>query len=179
MGMDRDVVGLIDRLFGRDGRGSNAHIAVLYAAIVDRARQPGWYVEGGVPDTIDGRFDMVAAILVMVLLRLETDPEAAADSAMLTERFIDDMDAQLRESGFGDVGIGKRVGRMVSMLGGRLSAYREGLEAGDLDAALARNLYRGAPPAPEEVRHVSVALTNFRTALASTPTSLIVSGRLP
>ena len=73
-------------------------------------------------------------------------PEAATASVRLTERFVTDMDGQLRESGIGDIGVGKHIGKMMAMLGGRLGAYRDGLAAGDLDTALRRNLYRGVEP---------------------------------
>ena len=136
-------MGLIDRLMGRRRQGETAP---LYAAIVARARQPHWYAVGAVPDSVDGRFDMVAAILSFVLLRLEDDPAGPQPSAALAERFVEDMDGQLRELGVGDIIVGKHIGRMMSMLGGRLGAYRDGLESGDLGPAIARNVYRGDPP---------------------------------
>ena len=79
------------------------------------------------PDTVDGRFDMIAAVLAFVLIRLEQDPAAAATSAQVTERFVDDMDGQLRQMGIGDIVVGKHIGRMMSMLGGRIGAYRDGM----------------------------------------------------
>src|SRR3954466_6652403 len=70
----------------------------LYAAIVERARDPAWYRDGGVPDTLDGRFEMVSAMLALVLLRLEGGGEAAAaPAALLAETFVEDMDGTLRE----------------------------------------------------------------------------------
>ncbi len=113
-----------------------------------RARAEHWYLDGAVPDTVDGRFDMIAAVLSVVLIRLEAEPEGVEPAARLTERFVTDMDGQLRELGIGDIVVGKHIGKMMAMLGGRLTAYREGL-AGDravMDAALVRNLYRGAAP---------------------------------
>lgn len=151
----------------------------LYDAVIARARQPHWYLEGAVPDTLDGRFDMVAAVLAMVQLRLERDADGAGPSAMLTERFVDDMDAQVRQIGFGDMVVGKHVGRMMGMLGGRLGAYREGIANGTLDAALVRNLYRGAAPAPEAVAHVRRALLALHDALEQTSIPELMEGRLP
>ena len=151
----------------------------LYHAVVARARLPHWYVEGAVPDTVDGRFDMVAAVLALVLLRLEGEPAAAHDAARLTERFVDDMDGQLREIGIGDIIVGKHIGRMMAMLGGRLGAYRDGLGSGKLGPALVRNLYRGAAPAPAALAHVEAALTALHRALAATPLAALIEGRLP
>src|SRR3954464_9823338 len=73
-----------------------AALAPLYAAIVAEGRDPFWYREGQVPDTIDGRFDMIAAVTALVLLRLEALADAGrAPAVLLTEIFIDDMDATL------------------------------------------------------------------------------------
>ena len=137
---------LLSRLFSRS-TGREA-VAPLYAAIVAEARDPAWYLDGGVADTIDGRFEMVAAVLSVALFRLEdADPESATRAALLTETFIEDMDGQLRQQGIGDIVVGKHIGKMMSALGGRLSAYRAGLSGdGALEAALIRNLYRGETP---------------------------------
>ncbi|SOB78928.1 cytochrome b pre-mRNA-processing protein 3 [Sphingomonas guangdongensis] len=168
-------MGLIDRLFGR----TNDEAAALYAAVVARARAAHWYVDGGVADTIDGRFDMVAAVLSMVLLRLEAEPGATRTGVALAERFVDDMDPQLRQIGIGDLMVGKHIGRMMSMLGGRLGAYREGLASGDLTPALVRNLYREQPPAPQAVAHVRARLEQFSAALVRTEHDALIGGRLP
>lgn len=151
----------------------------LYGAIVALARAPHWYVEGAVPDTIDGRFDMIAAVLAFVLLRLEGDPAGAATIARVTERFVEDMDGQLRQIGIGDIIVGKHIGKMMSMLGGRIGAYRDALAAGSLDGALVRNLYRGAAPADPALRHVSARLTALYETLAATPVAPIIAGDLP
>jgi len=170
------VVGLLNRLFGRAEQNEGAP---LYAAVVERARQPHWYLEGAVPDTVEGRFEMVTAVLSMVLLRLEADSAGATLAVRATECFVDDMDAQLRQDGVGDVGIGKRVGRMMAMLGGRLGAYRDALAAGDLVPALARNLYRGAAVAPAAQTAVAARLTQFARALGETPIATMAQGQLP
>lgn len=169
-------MGLIDRLFGRH-RGEE--VAPLYAAIVAQARAPHWYLAGAVPDTVDGRFDMVAAILSLVLLRLENDPDGPVPSAHLTERFVDDMDGQLREIGIGDIIVGKHIGKMMAMLGGRLGAYRHGLAGGDLDAAIVRNIYRGAAPPADARAHVQAALVAFSQSLGDMPTQALLAGTLP
>ncbi len=168
----------LSRLFARRDRTA---ALPLYDAVIAAARQPHWYLDGGVSDTLDGRFDMVAAVLSMVLLRLEDDAQGAVPIAQLTERFIDDMDAQVRQIGFGDMVVGKHVGRMMGMLGGRLGAYRDGLEKGDgsLDEALVRNLYRGQAPAKEALAHVRDELILLRARLASVPVATLMEGKLP
>jgi cytochrome b pre-mRNA-processing protein 3 len=170
------MMGLLQRLFGRPDRGT---APALYAASVARGRLPHWYEAGAVPDTVDGRFDMIAAVLSLVLLRLEAAPEGVPLSTLLAECFIEDMDGQLREIGIGDVVVGKHMGRMMGMFGGRLGAYRAGLEAGDLKPALVRNLYRGQAPEDSALAHVEAGLLAFQESLAKAPLSLLLGGELP
>ncbi|MEA3542598.1 MAG: ubiquinol-cytochrome C chaperone family protein [Pseudomonadota bacterium] len=150
------IPAFLQRLLGRSD--PREGLRPLYQAVVGEGRQPHWYLDGAVPDTLDGRFDMIVAILALVLIRLEQQG-AAQESAWLTELFVDDMDGQLRQEGIGDVVVGKHVGRMMSALGGRISAYRDALDrhAGLADA-LRRNLYRGAPVSDAAVAHVEGAL---------------------
>jgi len=168
---------LFDRFFNRPD--PKQCMAPLYHAIVARARAIHWYVEGAVPDTLDGRFDMIAAILSLVLIRLEQADKRQED-VWLTELFVDDMEGQLRQIGIGDVVVGKHVGRMMSALGGRLCAYREALkEGGDLAGALVRNLYRGEPVAPEALNDVETRLRAFAAALETVPAEKLIEGHLP
>ncbi len=150
-------------------------MAPLYAAVVARARQPGWYVNGGVPDTIDGRFEVLALVLSLVLLRMERDGrESALPSARLAEAFVTDMDGQMRETGFGDLVVGKQVTKVMGALGGRLGAYRQGLTR----EAIVRNLWRGddhGDRAYAAVHDMAAAVTG---PLESVPLSAIVAGRI-
>jgi len=132
-----------------------------------------------VPDTVDGRFDMIATLLAIVMLRLETEPAGGEPAARLAERFVDDMDGQLREIGIGDIIVGKHIGKMMSMLGGRLGAYRDGLAAGDIAPALVRNLYRGVTPDDAALTHVRESVMTFHAGLAATPLPNLLSGELP
>ncbi|BAK68489.1 MULTISPECIES: ubiquinol-cytochrome C chaperone family protein [Sphingobium] len=167
---------LLSSLFAR--KDDRAALRPLYAMIVATAREPHWYERGGVADSLDGRFDMVAAVLSLVLLRLEA-LDAKGESARLTELFIDDMDAQIRQIGFGDVVVGKQVGHMVGALGGRLAAYRAGL-AGEapLSEALVRNLYRGNAPAPEALAYLEGELRALFGRLSGQDRDALLSGRL-
>jgi cytochrome b pre-mRNA-processing protein 3 len=168
----------LKKLFG-DGD-KRSELAPLYRAIVVEARQPFWYREGAVPDTLDGRFDMVAALLSLVLLRLEEAGEPGrGPCALLTELFVQDMDGQLRQIGIGDIVVGKHIGKMMSALGGRLTAYREALgPGGDLDAALARNLYRGDPVERKAADSVTARLREFHARLAGLPLGGLLEGRI-
>lgn len=151
--------------------------AALYAAAVAEARQPQWYLAGDVPDSLDGRFDMLALVLAQVLIRIETEtPQLAVD---LTERFIADMDGTLRQDGVGDQNVGKHVGRMVAALGGRLGAYRDaGADDAALGQALRRNLWRGAPVSDDAVAWVIAAVRRLAARLAATPLDALATGTI-
>jgi cytochrome b pre-mRNA-processing protein 3 len=114
----------------------------LWHRVIELARDTVYYTECGVADSIAGRFDMITAVLSAAMVRLEAS-DMRAESALLAELFVEDMDGQLREFGVNDVVVGKRIGKLMSVLGGRLGAYRGALNEGDLDrltAAIARNV---------------------------------------
>jgi cytochrome b pre-mRNA-processing protein 3 len=121
---------------------------------------------------------MIAAVLSMVLLRLESEPAGIVPSTELSERFIEDMDGQLRQIGVGDIVVGKHIGKMMGMLGGRLGAYRTGLAEGGLGPALVRNLYRGDSPEAARLAHAEAALLALRDSLARLSIEAIVAGAL-
>jgi cytochrome b pre-mRNA-processing protein 3 len=151
---------------------------VLYHAVVAEARRPEWYLAGEVPDTLDGRFDMVALILSLVLIRLD-DEGAAQLCADVTERFIADMDGSLRQDGVGDQVVGKHIGRMVAALGGRLGAYRDtrGNDAGFAEA-LRRNLWRGESVNDAAVEWVVAEARRVAGRLDATPLATLAAGSL-
>lgn len=125
----------------------------LYDAIVKEARRPDWYARAGVPDTLDGRFAVLSSLLALADIRLgEGDEDAQALSPRLTERFIADMDAQMRQEGFGDPGLGKQVRMLVGALASRIDRL-SGKEGDEWDAAAAAALYK-----PEELERGEVEL---------------------
>lgn len=152
----------------------------LWQAVVAAARAPHWYAEGGVPDTLDGRFDMVSLMMALVLHRIDDDPDQALAGVQLTELFVSDMDGQMRQIGFGDMVVGKQVGRMMGALGGRLGAYRAPDGSEELRAALVRNLWRGKAPEAAGLAHVMAEVAALRAALAAMPVAeLVAADRLP
>lgn len=164
----------------RTGRKTDNPAAALYNAVVAVGRAPHWYEAGAVPDTVNGRFDAIATVLAIVLLRLEGEPTGAETTARLIECFVDDMDGQLRQIGIGDVVVGKRMGKIMGMVGGRLGAYRAGL-AGEasFEEALVRNLYRGESPPEAALAHSANNLHTWHRELAGTPLDALLIGRLP
>lgn len=117
--------------------------ASLYRAVVAQARQPVFYTSYGVPDSLDGRFDLIALHMFILLHRLKADDAARELSQDVFDRMFADMDRSLREMGVGDLGVGRRVRAMAEALYGRVAAYEAGIAADDsvLAAALRRNLY--------------------------------------
>ena len=167
----------LQRIFGRgDKRGA---LDPLYRAIVGLARDPAWYVEGQVPDSVDGRFDMVAAVTALVLLRLEAEGDSCREaSVLLTETFIADMDSSLREMGIGDYAVGKHVGRLMGALGGRLGALREARSSADLETVVRRNVFHDSPPDPEALTFVTGRLERIRAAIDDRPLDALLAGRI-
>jgi cytochrome b pre-mRNA-processing protein 3 len=126
----------------------------LYAGVVTQARQSRFYAGHGVPDSLDGRFEMIALHAFLLLHRLKRDnPEAAPLSQAVYDVFFGDMDQCLREMGAGDLGVGRRVKRMAEGFAGRIAAYEEGMASADdglLAEALRRNLFGTAPEVAED-----------------------------
>ena len=168
---------ILQRIFRRGDR--REPFRPLYREIVAIARDPVWYRDGQVPDSVDGRFDMVAAVTALVLLRLEAEGEKAREaSALLTELFVADMDASLREIGIGDYVVGKHVGRLMGALGGRLGVLREA-EGSSLQLFVERNIFHDSPPSDEARNLVASRLERIRAGLAGQTLDRIFAGEVP
>lgn len=149
----------------------------LYGSVVAAARRPQWYREGGVPDTIDGRFAVLATLLALTDLRLGAGGETArALAPRMTETFVADMDAQLREAGIGDPGLGKQVRAMVGALAGRIERWRATGDGGDEGAAICDSLYRGADPGASAVAAAAGLIREWRERLAAASDEALAGG---
>jgi cytochrome b pre-mRNA-processing protein 3 len=165
---------VLDRIFGED----RARLRPLYDALVRLARDPSWYRAGGVPDTVTGRFHLVACVIALALLRFEAEEGGARrESALLTEIFIADMDSSLRQIGIGDFVVGKHVGRLVGALGGRLGAFRAALVGEeDLEAAVRRNVFPEGAQRPAGPAFVAARLRALHHRLAAIPLDRLIAG---
>jgi cytochrome b pre-mRNA-processing protein 3 len=130
-----------------------AIVATLYATALAQARQPEFYSVLGVPDTVEGRFEVVALHLAALLQRLAAvTPHGARLALALTEHFVVDMDDAMRKVGVGDLAVPRKVQRAAAALFDRHGAYAPALAAG-LDgvaswrAALERELTPLSAPA--------------------------------
>ncbi|MFV0645369.1 MAG: ubiquinol-cytochrome C chaperone family protein [Sphingomonadaceae bacterium] len=149
----------------------------LWHRIVELAREPDYYARLGVEDSVSGRFDMITAVMAMVLIRMEKEEPLVTPSVYLTELFVDDMAGQVRQIGVGDLVVGKQMGKLVSTMGGRLGAYRTGLAAGHkaLSDAVARNV---SLRDGYDADGIATALENLSARLDQTEGSALLRGEI-
>jgi cytochrome b pre-mRNA-processing protein 3 len=139
-------------------------IEAIYGMIVTQAREPLFYQELGVPDTVNGRFDLLLLHLWMVLRHLRGLPGGVALSQALFDHFCDDMDANLREMAVGDLKVPKQMQKLGEAFYGRAAAYDMGLSAGiaGLTDAINRNVLDG-----EQIDHARRLAVYTEAAIAS------------
>lgn len=150
----------------------------LWHRTVEIAREPQWYARGGVADTLSGRFDAVALVTALVMLRMHGNPDLKAPAARLTELFVEDMDGQMRQSGVGDLMVGKRMGKVMQALAGRIEALRQALaKTDDIDlvAAIERNVTMTEAGSPAAV---AAEVRVLAAVLAATPDDDLLAGRI-
>jgi cytochrome b pre-mRNA-processing protein 3 len=138
----------------------------LCAALMAQARESVFFTRLGVPDTMDGRFDLLALHAWLVLEQCEREPALA--QALIDEVFLH-FDEALRQMGTGDVGMNRRLKTLAGAFYGRLHAYREAADVQALSQAILRNLYRGADDRLAEAQRVAAYALAGRSHLASSP----------
>jgi cytochrome b pre-mRNA-processing protein 3 len=170
---------VLARLFRRKDEAATAAALALYRTAVEAARRPILFAELGIPDTMDGRYEMVSLHVYLVLRRLKRDHRATAAVAQaLFDRMFMDFDEALREAGAGDLGVGRRVKQMATGFYGRIAAYDAGLDGGDLDEALRRNAYGTVQPPPEAVARLARYARAVDEALAAQSIAELAAGRV-
>jgi cytochrome b pre-mRNA-processing protein 3 len=169
------------RRFLRDEQLESA-ATVLYEQFAAQARRPEFYLSFGVPDTVDGRFEMVALHAYLVFQRLKGQ---GAEIGRLTQATYDimfkQMDLALRELGAADLGVGKRIKYMTEALNGRIQVYDEALgEAGEkaLQEVLRRNLYGTVEISDQALTAMAAYIRATATSLADQKTEDLVSGKM-
>ena len=159
------------------------HATQLYGAVVAQARQPAFYTDLGVPDTVDGRFD-VLIMHVTVLMRRLRQIEGGAGEALgqdvLTALFAD-MDMNLREMGIGDMSVGKHVKKMAKAFYGRaevLEGALDGREGTDVKASLKDLVLRNVEPTEHQLDRLKTYLSDLDQVWSELPDERILAADL-
>ena len=159
---------------------ATAPVYAVYSSIVAQSRQPRFYAEWQVPDTVTGRFDMISLHLALLFRRLRAESGAQKDfSQAVFDLFFKDMDRSLREMGVGDLGVPKRIQKMGNIFFGLLAAMSEAMDRNDaeaLQAVLSRNIFDGATGS--HVAALAEYLMAEDKALAAQPSEAITGGAL-
>ncbi len=151
----------------------------LFDTITRLAREPHWYLEGKIPDSLDGRFAVLATVTALVLVRLEKEARVGDRiSVALTERFIEVMESEHRELGLGDPSLGKTVRKLVGSLARRTKLWRSVVnENVDWMQATRSSLYN-ASAAPEAPDHSETALRRLWASLVAADVENIEQGEV-
>lgn len=158
-----------------------APVDMIYAALVQKARDPKFYTAYAVPDTVDGRFDMIVIHAMLVMRRLREVPAEVNNTGMkLFDLMFLDMDRSLREMGVGDMSVGKHVKRMAKAFYGRAATYEIGMDAGpdELRKAIGENLFRHGQPPAAALDGIASYLMRASEHLARQPVADIVAGKI-
>jgi cytochrome b pre-mRNA-processing protein 3 len=155
-------------------------VYAVYTAIVARSREPRFYAEWGVPDTVTGRFDMISLHLVLLFRRLRGESVAArAFSQKVFDLFFKDMDRSLREMGAGDIAVPKKIQKMGNIFYGLLANLDSALtaaDAGAVETVLLRNIY--AETGVTSARPLADYLVGESRRLAAQPAASLMAGHL-
>ena len=134
-------------LLGWGRRRQSESAEKLYAEAISLSRRPEFFQKYGVADDVDGRFDALSLMVILVMRRLKSlDESGKVLSQDLFDSMFADLDLSLREMGAGDIGVSKRVRVMAEAFMGRLNTYVTAIDEDDREAfsaALVRNLFRG------------------------------------
>ena len=155
-------------------------VYAVYGAIVSQSRQPIFYAEWGVPDTVTGRFDMISVHLALLFRRMRTEKKEGVEfSQAVFDLFFKDMDRSLREMGVGDLGVPKKIQKMGTLFFGLMTNLNEAMDREDrsgVESVLRRNLFEGAEGA--KVAELAGYLFTQYDRLAAQSGEAIEAGKL-
>ena len=178
------ILAQLQRLFMPSAEKKAAHM--LHVQAVQQARALEFYLEMGVPDTLDGRFELITLHVALLIHRLQKlgddDPKAANIARLLSETYFADMDRSLREMGVSDTGMSRRMKTIASAFYGRLQVYQECIDDDDaLEEALRRNLYGTLeePPATAQLRAMGYYVRQTAEAINHAPAEILLEGNAP
>ena len=165
---------LFARLTGGPKRGR-----ALFGLAVEEARQLHWFVEGEVPDTVNGRFAVLATIVALITVRLERNgDDGRQESAALTERLVETLDAEIREMGLGDPTLGEQVRKLIGAVAGRLERWRLLVESNESwTEEVKRSVYADETTSPTAVAHTETGLRGLWQRLDRSSLQELVEGK--
>ena len=161
-------------------RGDAPRGRALFDLCVREARQPHWFMTGGVDDSLDGRFAVLATVISLAIVRLERgSAEAVAASVALTERFVEAMDAEHRQLGVGDPALGKKVRKLVGSLERRVGVWRDAVADETTWARAAdASLFPAGAPGPAESAQSAAAAGRLWARLEAVGDEELIQGDL-
>ena len=167
---------LIEKLFS--GSETKKAARSLFIAIVAQSRLSEYFTVGGLPDTVNGRYEVLALNAFLIMHRLRGETRGAELARAVAEEIVLDFDRNLREMGVGDLSVGRKVKQLTQGFYGRLAAYADGLELGDeaLHAALRRNYFGDCTPTPLAIGRITTYLRRESEMLASQSVSALLAG---
>ena len=154
----------------------------LYGSIVAQARQPYFYSDLNVKDTLEGRYEMIIIHAFLLFHRLKGESGKAAELGQVVfDTMFRDFDQSLREMGVGDMGVGPRIKKMAASFYGRAGAYDKALEAGDNDElgqVIARNVFNKTEPDNRVLEHLATYMRRNVEQLEQVSVETILDGKL-
>lgn len=151
-----------------------------YNSLTTAARQPGLYLHMGVPDTVIGRFEMLAVVMILYFRRTKSSGTSGQEIAQeIVDAFFQDLDHSMRELGIGDQGVPKRMKKFAGMFYGRLESYAAAMDGADEDAlaaALRRNIYPQADETAPDMRALAKWMMVASEALSAQPEDAVATG---
>lgn len=170
-------------IFGlfRNRKHNQAIMKRQYDLLTAVSRDPAFFLDYGLPDTVMGRFEMVSIVMILFFRRTRASDRSGQELAQeIVDAFFQDLDHAIREIGIGDVAVPKRMKKFAAMFYGRLESYARALDAGDVPAlaeALRRNIHPDANAAPDMLA-LARYMVETEAALASQPEDLLKTGSL-
>ena len=166
---------LFARLTGEPRRGE-----ALFDLAVREARRPHWFVDGAVPDTLNGRFAVLATLVALIMVRLEREGSKGREASVaLTERLVETLDTELREIGLGEPALGKQVRKLVGAISGRVDRWRALIDSDrSWSEEVRQSLYLDARPDAAAIEHGEAELGRMWRQLEAASVVQLADGRM-
>jgi cytochrome b pre-mRNA-processing protein 3 len=152
----------------------------LFDLALAESGRPDWFIAGEVPDTVNGRFAVLATVIALITVRLEREgPDGELASVSLTERLVEALDVEIREMGIGDPTLGKQVRKLVGAVSGRVERFRALVASNaSWNAEVRRSVYLDEPVQDDAVAFSEAALRAFWSRLSESELGQLAEGKI-